>query len=256
MKPNGIIVYEGLSKFDNKPIVVIVTGTARKSQNSKTGNNVLQTWIIKRDINPFSAFVTGKDKSVCGNCKHSVWGTCYVNKAQAVYQVYNAYKKGKYPKIDCYNVNLIKGKSIRFGSYGEPASVDIHVWDMLSYHAKDFVGYTHSWSRKSAENLKPYCMASCDTEKEKKIALLKGWKTFRIRTPDEKLFKDEMACPASLEAGRKTNCSICKSCCGLSSKNKKNIAIIAHGLCHNKFVKIMSLRKNHRKISHLFVNKH
>ena len=57
---NGYIFYE-----DND-IVGIVTFN---SNNIKTGN-VVQTWIIVKDINPIEAVNTGADKLICGDCKH------------------------------------------------------------------------------------------------------------------------------------------------------------------------------------------
>jgi hypothetical protein len=43
----------------------------------------------------------------------------------------------------------------------------------------------------------------------------------------EKLESDEVLCPASEEAGRKTTCENCKLCSG-TSKKAKNVAIYAH----------------------------
>ena len=68
-KPNGAILYEGPSALDGAPIVVIVTGLARKSTNAKTGA-LLQTWILRSDMHPIDAVRSGADSSICGDCRH------------------------------------------------------------------------------------------------------------------------------------------------------------------------------------------
>jgi hypothetical protein len=56
--PNGYILYQGPSAIDGKPIVVIATGFASKSNNGKTGD-MIQTWIIRQDIAPHLAVKSG-----------------------------------------------------------------------------------------------------------------------------------------------------------------------------------------------------
>jgi hypothetical protein len=79
------IVYQGPSLIDGQPIVVLVqTG----SKNRKTGDMV-QTYILRSDIDPISASRTGQDSSICGDCIHkgqasdkeqgqAINRTCYV----------------------------------------------------------------------------------------------------------------------------------------------------------------------------------
>ena len=63
----GVVLYEGPSLLDGQPIVVIATGLARLSANPKTGDMV-QTWVLCRDVDPFAAIHNGQDVSVCGDC--------------------------------------------------------------------------------------------------------------------------------------------------------------------------------------------
>ena len=56
-----------------------------------------------------------------------------------------------------------------------------------------------------------------------------GYRTFRVGTPAESMVKGEFLCPASKEAGQKTNCAACLACGGLSSPNKASVFIPAHG---------------------------
>lgn len=69
MNTNSIIVYDGPSIIDGKPIVVILTGLADSSANGKTGN-LVQSFIIRSDVEPHTALKTGDDVSVCGLCPH------------------------------------------------------------------------------------------------------------------------------------------------------------------------------------------
>jgi hypothetical protein len=60
------IIYRGPSLIDGAPIVVIATYSDR---NKKTGT-MLQTYIIREDVDPREASKTGADISICGTCPH------------------------------------------------------------------------------------------------------------------------------------------------------------------------------------------
>ena len=61
-----MIIYQGPSLIDGKPIIAIAT---LNSRNGKTGE-MIQTWIMRSDIEPHKAIKTGEDSSVCGDCPH------------------------------------------------------------------------------------------------------------------------------------------------------------------------------------------
>ena len=61
---NGFIIYDGPSVLDGQPIIAVAT---LKTSNAKTGN-MIQTWIMRRDIEPHLAIKSGDDSSVCGGC--------------------------------------------------------------------------------------------------------------------------------------------------------------------------------------------
>lgn len=63
----GLVLWEGPSRLDGAPIVLIATGMRRGSSNEKTGPMV-QTWILRQDVAPHVAQRTGADASVCGDC--------------------------------------------------------------------------------------------------------------------------------------------------------------------------------------------
>ena len=67
-KPIGIVVYRGPSLIDQKPIIVVATGVWNKTENKKIGD-MIQFWILRRDIAPILASKLGEDYSICGDCK-------------------------------------------------------------------------------------------------------------------------------------------------------------------------------------------
>ena len=81
MKERGFVLYEGPSLIDGAPIVVVAT---LKTSNIKTGDMV-QTWILRSDIEPHHAVKSGDDLSICGDCIHrpANQGSCYVTVFQA-----------------------------------------------------------------------------------------------------------------------------------------------------------------------------
>ena len=196
---NGRICYEGPSSIDGKPVMMIMTGFKRRSQNDKTGGGLLQTWILRSDIPPSEAVKTGEDKSICGDCRHrgtwiivnSVWkfiNTCYVKVYHAPRAVFECYKNGK--------------------GYRKLSKSD------LSNEAMDTLGYCHQW-RTCDQRFRDICMASVDTIEEQIEAQKMGWRTFRVRTAESELLPLENMCPASHEAGRRIQCDTCKACSGL-----------------------------------------
>lgn len=227
---NGAILYEGPSAIDGQPIVVIMTGIKVKSKNEKTGN-MLQTWIIRSDIHPADAINTGSDYSICGNCPHrkhsspSKIRTCYVN-MNTVYQVYHAYREGKYLPLNEHPTALkvIREKPIRLGAYGDPVNIPLHVIHRLSTITPGMTGYTHQWSHPRFSSYKRYCVASVDNMIQFLNAEQLGWSTFFPYQQGTELHKKQVSC----QGGVKTTCSKCLLCAG-SSDRQKHITVPVHG---------------------------
>ena len=235
-KPNGAILYRGPSMLDGAPIVVIATGLTGKSRNAKTGDMV-QTWILRDDVDPHDATKGGEDASICGDCVHrpALGGSCYVKVFQAPKSVWKAFQRGVYSEGLDYAVQAAAGRMVRLGSYGDPAAVPLRVWEAFTSLAEGWTGYTHQW-RTAPAGFKPLVMASADSEAEGIIARVSGWRTFRVRTASEPILaKQEFMCPASEEAGRKTDCASCKACMGTESKARVSPVIIAHGNTARRF---------------------
>ena len=240
-KPKNAIIYKGASLIDGAEIVCVAIVT---SGNTKTGN-MIQTHILRADMNPLEASKTGADFAICGNCKHrgtattdstrkqAQGRTCYVNLGQGPTQVFKAYSAGKYSTATPEQVQAIgAGRMVRLGTYGDPAAVPASVWDALLKDSAGHTGYTHQHD-KSPDYSR--MMHSADTAAEALQAHSAGRRTFRVipvKTYQEQgagaLLKTEILCPASKEAGQRVTCEKCKLCEG-SAKAGKNIAIVAHG---------------------------
>lgn len=222
------IIYNGPSLLDGKPIVVIATYSKR---NSKTGH-VVQTYIIRSDINPLEASKTGEDYSICGNCimrgtpttdparKQAKGRRCYVNLGQGVLIVWKSYKRGVYSEGDPRTMG--RGRFVRVGTYGDPGAVPSYVWDELLSEASTWTAYTHqsAWRPDIA-------MQSADNYAQAWSHWRAGRRTFRVIQDLGQIDKaHEALCPASKEAGRRAQCTACKLCKGGTAA--KSIAIVEH----------------------------
>ena len=229
---NGII-YDGPSAYDGKPIVVIATWSKR---NSKTGG-VLQTYILCRDTDPRDASKSGADSTICGACPHrgtptadperkiAKGRTCYVNLGQGVLIAWRSFQRGVYPIATDVDSRKALGRNrvVRIGTYGDQAACPAYVWDELLSESAAHMAYTH------ASGWRPdIAMQSADSIAEAQAAWSRGARTFRVVESVKEITENEILCPASKEAGRRTVCAKCLLCSGTATKSKKSIAIPRH----------------------------
>ena len=222
------IIYNGPSLLDGQPIVVIATYSNR---NTKTGH-VVQTYILRSDINPLEASKTGADYSICGDCvmrgqpttepnrKIAKGRKCYVNLGQGVLIVFKSYQRGVYKEGSARDMG--RGRFVRVGTYGDPGAVPSKVWDELLSEADTWTAYSHQsgWRPDIA-------MQSADTHAQAIAHWKAGRRTFRVIADLGDIdHKNEALCPASKEAGRRVQCTACKLCKG--SSKAKSIAIVEH----------------------------
>lgn len=232
MSELGAIFYRGPSLLTGDPIIGVLTGLEGGSMNPKTGAMV-QAWVLRADRRPMDAVRANVDDAICGDCKlrghDGLDRRCYVAPWIAphnVFKMLDRYLEASWPELQA----LVEGRSLRLCAYGDPAAVPFEVWRMLLVTAGGWVAYTHQW-KTCDPRLRAIAMASVDTERELSQALIRGWRTFRIRdASDPVLAGVECICPASDEGRHVTTCERCQLCRG-NGRPARSIAIIAHG--HN-----------------------
>ena len=214
---NSIKLYEGPSNWDGKTrIFVVLTGLAKKSANTKTGD-MLQTWILLKDTEPHLAIKTGADSPICGNCElrpfhYKAKGRdkpCYVTVHQAPLSVYRAHKDKPVTSPEVARA-MVAGRLVRRGSYGDPGMVPLHVWENLE--ESEGTGYSRQWE--ANPGLASHVMASVQSETERDHARSLGFRTFRIIRDVSEVGAGEVLCPASKEAGALVQCAKCNLCNG------------------------------------------
>jgi hypothetical protein len=225
-KSSGIILWEGLSVLDGlTPIACIAT---LKSNNVKTGNMV-QTWIIRTDLGPVEASQAKQDSPICGACPHrqSLGGACYVNIGQAPLAVYRAYKRGSYSDLaETGQLDRLKGRAIRCGSYGDPAAIPANVWDRVAKVASHTTGYTHQTNHPRFDPaVLRHVMVSADTPKQAAKAQKAGQRTFRVKTEDAPMLENEIECLSDSQGLNCIDCGMCDS----ATNDKPSIVINVHG---------------------------
>lgn len=236
---SSAIIYRGPSLIDGAPIVVIAIDSAR---NTKTGRMV-QTYILRADIDPREANKTGADFSICGNCPHRGTPTddpaakqakgrsCYVLLGQGPLAAYRTMLRGVYPTVQGHAAiaAIGRGKLVRLGTYGDPAAVPSYIWESLISDAAGHTAYSHQAATQGADFRPNYMMQSADSESDARAAWAAGRRTFRVvASVADIIAGKEILCPASKEAGRRVTCSQCKLCGG-ASVQAKSIAIPDHG---------------------------
>lgn len=234
-----MVIYEGPSQIDGKPIVAIVTTSSKNSKmESDSGIKVMQTWILAADMSPTDAVKTGADRSVCGDCphRHHTGGACYVIPFQAPRSVWAAWKRGSYDKPErAAKVERELGRSmIRLGAYGDPAAVPWTVWrDLVARAAHGHTGYTHQWRLPIAAGLRGLCMASVDSPEEDELAKSKGWRTFLATDlSPESIDLQVSGSIECLSDARGTSCADCGICDGSRlgrDKQPTSVWITMHG---------------------------
>lgn len=248
-KPNGYVIYDGPSALTGDPIIAIAVGLNTRSKNRKTGG-MLQTYILVKDMDPRDANKCGADTAICGNCPHKGTPTtdpnrklaqgrsCYVGIHEGVLQTYRTYLKGNYPDAT-NNPALLESigtdRAVRIGTYGDGASVPLHVWRALLKSARKHTAYSHQAGWEGSEYDPNIFMRSVDTITEAREAWKQGQRTFRVvASVDDIDRKKEIQCPSP-----KVTCEQCALCAG-ASKRGKSIAIPVHGTGTGNFLRRQS----------------
>jgi hypothetical protein len=231
-QPNGYVFYRGPSEIDGRPILAVAVGFRDSSSNVKTGA-MLQTYILPAGIAPHHAIKTGEDVSVCGGCVHRPLvarkvqaDPCYVTVFQGPRVVWEAASRGVYPDVTPSEFGeLVTGRLLRLGSWGEPVAVPLAVWQPALASCAGHTGYTHRWRTKKAAPWRGILQASCDNPEDYRDARAAEWGTFRVALPSDPVqLGNEFHCPASKEAGKALTCAECLACDGTAQ-----VVILSHG---------------------------
>lgn len=228
--PRGFVVDRGISPIDGQPYVAIAT---LKSTNAKTGDMV-QVFILRPDIAPLAAIISGDDRTICGDCPHRRrWDdalqrfvrSCYVDVGKSVNSVWRAVARGSYPDYDpSLHARYIRGRRIRWGAYGDPAILSESVVRDLTALADGHTGYTHQWRQPFAQWCRGFFQASCDSFADYLAATETGWRTFAVVPQGAAPYAGKL-CPATADNSQAT-CLTCRLCDGA----KQDVHVVAHGI--------------------------
>lgn len=212
--------------WQNDKIINVVV--FKQSITPKLGNDLLIA-TYHFSIDQFSNF--RNDKENCLDCPYSYNsgnGKCYTHKGPLRLGLSSMIRRLSKMNISEFNNDkwneflnsAVNAKFVRFGVYGEPIFLTINQIKDLTRNRK-WSGYTHQWFTKN--EYKNYLMASVHDSDEGTIAENMGWRFFMAGKEES---KRSVNCPASKEAGRKSNCQTCALCNGFNSK--KHIWITQH----------------------------
>lgn len=227
---------------DGDNIFVIRKG---KTSNAKIsdGSKLVQTYTFS--LKQWQLATTSKgfgmkkffalDASNCLDCPFSGAngkGGCYTHKFNQYVGFVSMLRSIKSSDLTPLNRNkreqcteMAKNTYVRFGTYGEPSLLPIDLVADMSAVASSWTGYTHQWEKEWASEYGKYFMASTHNQVESNVASDLAYRSFiATKTGDEKA----VSCPASKEAGFKSNCAKCGLCSGLLGKGKTNIKILEH----------------------------
>ncbi len=200
---------------------------------------MIQTWILREDVAPHDALHSGEDSSVCGDCvlrpftaKGTGQPVCYASCSggrAGIVNIWRSYEMGNIPLVSPEEAaELLRGRLVRLGSYGDPAAIPIGVWQRMLKSCAGSIGYTHQW-RTCDPAWSRLVMASVETPEERVEAKRREWRTFRVKSEVGSKQIGEVVCPGSAEAGRKLNCGQCMACRGKEDGRQSDIVITAHG---------------------------
>jgi hypothetical protein len=217
-----------LYRTDNHVCIVTL-----HSENTKTGDMV-QTWFLGTEQPPHTAQQTGQDSVVCLDCPQRpiVGGACYVVTVRGPRSIWHAWRAGRYPRLPLAEYNRVfAGRKVRLSAYGEPVLMPLPLLQSVVQSATGWTGYTHQWAKAAYQDYRPYLMASVDSWTEYRHAKSLGWRTFRASRHVDPSPVSEITCPASDEAGHRTQCVRCGLCDGVkgAADPRKDITIRIHG---------------------------
>lgn len=230
-----------LGKTSNKKIassnkeMIVQSYTYSKAQYEYVSNN-----LEAGEKNDFKTFFKLADSN-CLDCPFSSLqlSGCYTHKMNQysgfISQLRSIVKQyGNYDKLPVYTVEteimlgaISKNKYVRFGTYGEPVLIPIHIVELITKVSSNWTGYSHQWNKPAYKAYNKYFMASTHTMDESLKAEALNFRSF-MAAKNVPQFSNIVNCPASEESGKKSNCHKCGLCSGISGKGSKSVYILEH----------------------------
>lgn len=214
-------------------MIRVILSALDGGQNGKTGPMV-QVYVLPEE-HPREAITKGTDTQVCGSCSRRSTasggdGSCYAAKGSAALAAASAWRKAARENRYLSPIPRKVRYPVRFGAYGDPSRIPANWARELRAKAGRWTGYTEDWKTHVGRGLSSWLMASVNSSHERKLAKALGYRTFRVLAKGETLEPGEIACPASKEAGNRTQCSRCLLCDGKRgpSDHRKDVAIQKH----------------------------
>lgn len=223
--------------------VFVVSKSKTSNKKISDGSALVQTytfskeqWLLATTSKGFGmkAFFA-LDSSNCLDCPYSGnqgEGGCYTHKFNQYVGFLSMLRSIKASDLTPFNtdkyrqcIGLAMDSYVRFGTYGEPSLLPIRLVDYMVGASKSWTGYTHQWKKMWAMPYSKYFMASTHNKEETFKAKHKNFRSFIASTTGS---EDAVTCPASAEAGFKSNCASCGLCSGVLGKGKKDIKILEH----------------------------
>ena len=224
-RPRGLLLYDGPSMLDRSGIIAVAV---LRSLNDKTGD-MIQVYILPRDVHPVEAIRQGLKGGTCGPCP-LLGNVCYVRPEQAPTAIWRGYGRGIYPVYDkAQHGYLFSHRKIRWGADGDPAALPLPTIHKVNRLASGHTGYSHQlfWiNRKRADKLARLFMVSCETPAQLEECKRRGWRAFRVKTESQPTLPGEFPCPFYAHNVRCVDCGLCD---GADGKSPKHIAVTVHG---------------------------
>ena len=221
---------------ETSKIQVIAT---EKSGNRKIGK-AIQIWIVPKSETVTDSRRNGNDaKTQCKGCPLASNHGCYVG-SYYVDAIQKSAWAGKKPRAKNRQqiVDLVKGKFVRFGAYGNPSMIPLSLVKLIADNASGWTGYfhdCHQMSQAKAKTYAHYFMVSREPSNMHE-ALSKGFRAFVTRSPSGPIPDGLTDCPSS----RGVTCSQCQLCSG-TSKRARSISIPVHGYQTKSATKAISV---------------
>jgi hypothetical protein len=174
-----------------------------------------------------------------GDLTLNVERPCYVRLEQAPSGIFKAYQAGRYELATTPEaVELVRGRALRIGAYGDSAALPVGVVRPLADVASAALNYTHAagYAPGRADRLGSFTMASADSIEQAQRYQQRGLRTFRVSPVFElvagvrrvlDIQPGEAQCPKTID--KAIQCIDCGLCDGLRRGLRGNIVAPAHG---------------------------